>query len=119
MFICILLSFTLTLSTSYDGAELFVAVFLTLVLGATVVTTNAKLLGGNPYIYNFYKKILNKLKSSLLENVGVLGYCLFPICISTLIIALFSTIIIFWGRILICLVGFLWSSLCIIIFISS
>ena len=41
------LSLTLSLSTSTtDGATLFLAVFLTIVFGASVVTFNAKLLGG-------------------------------------------------------------------------
>lgn len=48
LFLCMLLSFTLSLATSYDGAELFVAVFMTIVGGSVIVTVNAKLLGGEP-----------------------------------------------------------------------
>lgn len=47
MFLCMTLALTLSISTTtYDGAELFIAVFLTIVLGASIVTFNAKLLGG-------------------------------------------------------------------------
>jgi len=40
------LSLTMSIATKSDGATLFLAVFLTIVLGAAVVTFNAKLLGG-------------------------------------------------------------------------
>ena len=46
IFLCMTLSLTMSIATKSDGATLFLAVFLTIVLGAAVVTFNAKLLGG-------------------------------------------------------------------------
>lgn len=117
LFLCMTLSLTLSLSTSSDGATLFLAVFLTVVLGASVVTFNAKLLGGKVWVFLIiFLWIECLLFRSLLQTIGVLGYCLFPICISTLLIALLGSILVFWGEIIICSLAFIWSSLCNISF---
>lgn len=69
--ICLLLAVLLSVSSPADqGATVFCAVFGIVWAGAAVVTLNAQLLEG---------------KISFFQSVCVLGYCVFPLCISALL----------------------------------
>jgi len=86
---------------SPDGGPQFAEVFVIVWVGAIIVTLNTKLLGGN---------------ISFFQSVCVLGYCLLPLVISLILcrIVLFaapgpSTFVVIM-RMIITLIGFLWST---------
>lgn len=71
LLLCLLLASTLSLTAKEDQTALvFAAVFVIVWCGAAVVTLNAALLGG---------------KISFLQSVCVLGYCLAPLNIASLL----------------------------------
>ncbi|KAI6238719.1 Protein YIPF [Aphelenchoides fujianensis] len=63
LFICVLLSFCLQASDEKRGFS-FPTLFMLILVGASAVTTNIKLLGG---------------KISIFQSICVLGYCLIPL----------------------------------------
>jgi hypothetical protein len=69
--ICMLLAVLLSIASPADqGATVFCAVFGIVWVGAAVVTLNAQLLEG---------------RISFFQSVCVLGYCVFPLCVSALL----------------------------------
>ncbi|XP_026315861.1 protein YIPF6 [Hyposmocoma kahamanoa] len=84
---------------SNDGGPEFAEVFVLVWIGATVVTFNSKLLGGN---------------ISFFQSVCVLGYCLLPIAMALIVcrIILFSTqsTFLFFLRLVISIVGYVWAT---------
>ncbi len=71
LLLCLLLASTLSLSaTGPQAALIFAAVFVLVWAGAGVITLNAALLGG---------------RISTLQSVCVLGYCLAPLCIASIL----------------------------------
>lgn len=71
LFLCLLLACTLSLTAQEEQTALvFASVFVIVWCGAAVVTLNAALLGG---------------KISFLQSVCVLGYCLCPLNIASLV----------------------------------
>eukprot|EP01084_Bolivina_argentea_P079664 144455_1 len=74
---CLMLATSMSFGASNDtdSALVFTAVFVIVWFGAAVVTVNAALLGG---------------KISFFQSVCVLGYCLFPLNIVSLIVSLIS-----------------------------
>ena len=73
---CLLLSSILSATAPGDSASLvFAAVFVIVWCGAAAVTINAQLLGGT---------------ISFFQSVCILGYCVFPLTISSIICLLLS-----------------------------
>ena len=76
LLVCLLLSSILSATAPGDSASLvFAAVFVIVWCGAAAVTINAQLLGGT---------------ISFFQSVCILGYCVFPLTISSIICLLLS-----------------------------
>jgi len=93
LILCLLLASTLSFRAAEDQVALtFATVFVIVWVGAGIVTANAALLGGN---------------ASFLHCVCVLGYCLFPLNLASILCH-------FWGNKIfqgiVVAVAFLWSS---------
>lgn len=75
---CLMLAMSMSFGASddEDSALVFTAVFVIVWCGAAIVTINAALLGG---------------KISFFQSVCVLGYCLFPLNIVSLLVSLIGT----------------------------
>mmetsp|Transcript_41637 Transcript_41637/g.36832 ORF Transcript_41637/g.36832 Transcript_41637/m.36832 type:complete len:204 (+) Transcript_41637:149-760(+) len=75
---CLMLAMSMSFGASddEDSALVFTAVFVIVWVGAAIVTVNAALLGG---------------KISFFQSVCVLGYCLFPLNIVSLLVSLIGT----------------------------
>ena len=75
---CLMLAMSMSFGASddEDSALVFTAVFVIVWVGAAIVTLNAALLGG---------------KISFFQSVCVLGYCLFPLNIVSLLVSLIGT----------------------------
>jgi len=67
LILCIILASLLQSSSNMDGSPEFAQVFAIVWLGASVVTVNSKLLGGN---------------ISFFQSVCVLGYCVLPLTLA-------------------------------------
>ncbi|XP_031616999.1 protein YIPF6 [Contarinia nasturtii] len=91
-----------------DGGPQFAQVFVIVWIGAMIVTLNSKLLGGN---------------ISFFQSVCVLGYCLAPVAGSLIVcsVLLFieQTKFIFFLRLVVTLIGFLWSSYAAYVFLGD
>eukprot|EP00949_MAST-11_sp_MAST-11-sp1_P000652 g652.t1 len=102
LLLCLSLSIMLSLSAP-AGQEmlLFASVFAIFWVGSGVVTLNAQLLGSN---------------ISFFQSVCVLGYCVFPLNIGSLLCAL-------WGnwiyRVIVCTVCFIWATRASVVFMRS
>lgn len=71
LILCLILAITLSYSSpATQSASIFAAVFVIVWLGAGIVTLNAVLLGGN---------------ISFLQSVCVLGYCIAPLNVSSIL----------------------------------
>lgn len=70
LLLCLTLATTLSISSSSQAAIIFAAVFVIVWVGAGFITLNAALLGGN---------------ISFLQSVCVLGYCLAPLNIASIL----------------------------------
>lgn len=93
LFLCLLLASTLSLTAKEEQTALvFAAVFVIVWCGAAVVTLNAALLGGN---------------ISFLQSVCVLGYCLAPLNIASIICHLWSNKVF---KLVVTLVAFVWAT---------
>jgi hypothetical protein len=70
LLVCLLLSSVLSVTAPGDSTSLvFAAVFVIVWCGAAAVTVNAQLLGG---------------KISFFQSICILGYCVFPLTISSI-----------------------------------
>ena len=70
LLVCLLLSSVLSITAPGDSASLvFAAVFVIVWIGAAAVTINAQLLGGS---------------ISFFQSVCILGYCVFPLTLSSI-----------------------------------
>lgn len=76
-------------------------------MGAFVVTLNAQLLGGK--VYGFYYTYLYR---SFFQSVCVLGYCVAPINIGALIVAILHNLLPFIVKLVLVLGCFGWSTFC-------
>lgn len=105
LFLCLLLSLTLSFSTDTDNSSMvFEIIFVIVWVGAGIVAINGQLLGGN---------------ISFFQSVCVLGYCLFPLNIAAavnLFTMAFTHMLI---KMAIVAAAFLWSSYSSVGFISS
>ena len=92
LLLCLLLSITLSLTAGEDqSATVFASVFVLVWCGAGVVTVNAALLGGN---------------ISFFQSVCVLGYCICPLNIASLVCRFWSNKMF---QSIVVLVSFLWA----------
>ena len=88
----------MSLSSKKDKEVVFGVIFFIIWVGGFVVTLNAKFLGG---------------KVSLFQSVCVLGYCVFPINLSALFVAMTKNMLtgsLYIVRALIVIAGFVWST---------
>ena len=70
LFVCLLLSVTLSITApGSTSSVVFAAVFVIVWCGSALVTLNAQLLGGN---------------LSFFQSVCILGYCVFPLTLASL-----------------------------------
>merc|ERR1712192_57517 len=95
LILCLALALTVSFSSKKDKEVIFGTIFFIIWIGGFVVTLNAKFLGG---------------KVSFFQSVCVLGYCVFPINLSALIIALTKVFLPFFVRALIVIAAFAWST---------
>ncbi|KAI9018791.1 Yip1 domain-containing protein [Phycomyces nitens] len=102
LILCLALAITLSGKAPHDQAvPIFTGVFTIVWIGAAVVTLNAKLLGG---------------AVSFFQSVCVIGYCLFPLVLAS-VISIFVKLV--WVRIPMALVTFAWSTYASVGFLSE
>lgn len=76
LLVCLMLSTLLSLSAPSNSSSLvFASVFVVVWAGSAVVTLNAQLLGGS---------------ISFFQSVCILGYCVFPLTISSFVLFVMS-----------------------------
>lgn len=93
LILCLMLATLLSWFAPYEQASLvFASVFVIIWVGAAVVTVNALLLGGN---------------ISFFQSVCVLGYCIFPLNLASIVCLLGGHIM--W-RVFVVAVCFFWST---------
>ena len=93
LLLCLVLSILLSLSAPIGQASLvFASVFVIVWAGAAVVTVNAQLLGG---------------QISFFQSVCVLGYCIFPLVLASLLATAWANSV--WRTILV-LTALVWST---------
>ncbi|KAH9070249.1 hypothetical protein Ae201684P_002615 [Aphanomyces euteiches] len=98
LLVCLILSIMLSVTApANQSAMVFTGVFVVVWAGAAVVTINAQLLGST---------------ISFFQSICVLGYCVFPLVIATLVNTLVRLVSLghVAVRIVIVAVGFLWST---------
>ncbi|ORX78957.1 Yip1-domain-containing protein [Anaeromyces robustus] len=92
LILCMTLAIRLSMSAPENqSAMVFTITFIIIWCGAAVITVNSKLLGG---------------KMSFFQSICILGYCIFPLTIVSLITLLIDYFII---DLILVLVGFAWS----------
>mmetsp|Transcript_25569 Transcript_25569/g.43116 ORF Transcript_25569/g.43116 Transcript_25569/m.43116 type:complete len:197 (-) Transcript_25569:76-666(-) len=106
LLVCLMLSVTLSVTApSSSSSVVFAAVFVIVWCGAALVTLNAQLLGGN---------------LSFFQSVCILGYCVFPLTLSSLtclfIGLLYNQIFV---KFAIVAVGFIWSTRASVVFMGE
>lgn len=107
LLVCLLLSIILSLrAPTSQASAVFAAVFCSMWLGSAVVTVNTKLLGGS---------------ISFFQSVCILGYCVFPFCLSAAIILGLSKTFLghVWLDIIWVIVGFVWATRASVVFIGN
>ena len=93
LLLCLVLSILLSMSAPVGQASLvFASVFVIVWAGAAVVTVNAQLLGG---------------QISFFQSVCVLGYCIFPLVLASLLATAWSNSV--WRTILV-LTALVWAT---------
>ncbi|KAJ5070808.1 protein yipf6 [Anaeramoeba ignava] len=101
LFLCLLLSVILSHGAPENQSSLvFALIFFIIWIGSGIVTINALLLGGN---------------ISFFQTVCVLGYCIFPLNIASIISLIFNNIVV---KFIFAGIGFIWSIISSISFIS-
>ncbi|TYZ61539.1 hypothetical protein PybrP1_006863 [[Pythium] brassicae (nom. inval.)] len=106
LMLCLSLSIMLSMTApAHQSAMVFTGVFVVVWAGAAVVTINAQLLGST---------------ISFFQSVCVLGYCVFPLNIATLLCMVLGVVVSHVAlRLLIVGVGFLWSTRASVVFMST
>jgi len=100
LMLCMFLSIILSLNAADQASFVFAMVFVIVWGGAAVVTLNAQLLGGDV---------------SFFQSVCVLGYCIFPIVLAS-VLCLWDNAI--W-RAIITTISFAWSTRASVVFMSQ
>ena len=102
LLLCLTLSIVLSArATDGQSSLVFGAVFVVLWGGAAVVTVNAQLLGG---------------KVSFFQSVCVLGYCVFPIVVASLLCLAWTNPI---YRSIVTGIAFIWATRASVVFMSQ
>lgn len=107
LIICLALSVLLSLESTVEQASaVFATVFMLVWVGASIVTVNAQFLGGS---------------ISFFQSLCVLGYSVFPMMISALLIAVFrhTPLRYFWLDCIWVLLGFIWATRASTVFIGQ
>jgi len=107
LIVCLMLSIILSFKApTNESSMVFASVFCLISVGASVVTVNAQLLGGT---------------ISFFQSVCVLGYCVFPMTISAILIGILrlTPISFVWFDMILLVVGFLWATRASSVFIGS
>ncbi|GAB9463038.1 YIPF6-like protein [Globisporangium polare] len=106
LMLCLSLSIMLSMTApAHQSAMVFTGVFVVVWAGAAIVTINAQLLGST---------------ISFFQSVCVLGYCVFPLNIATLLCMVLSVVVSHVAlRMLIVGVGFIWSTKASVVFMSK
>ena len=107
LLVCLFLSILLSINSPADQSALvFSSVFFIFFIGASIVTINAQLLGAS---------------LSFFQSVCVLGYCVFPLSLASLVINMLSwfNVDLLVVNILIVFVTFLWSTKASVLFIGQ
>ncbi|CAG9319873.1 YIPF6_2 [Blepharisma stoltei] len=108
LLLCLLLALTLSISSTTGSSQedtaslVFGIVFVVVWVGAAVVTINAQLLGGTV---------------SFFQSVCLLGYCIFPMNVASLLVIILGFVP--YIKIPIVLAGFAWSTLSSIGFMTQ
>ena len=105
--VCLFLSIVLSLrAPAKQASAVFAAVFMSMWFGSAVVTINAKLLGGT---------------ISFFQSVCVLGYSVFPFCLSATMILVLSKTPLgrVWIDIIWVAIGFVWATRASTVFIAQ
>ncbi|ETO79475.1 hypothetical protein, variant 2 [Phytophthora nicotianae P1976] len=122
LLLCLTLSIMLSVTApAAQSAMVFTGVFVVIWVGAAIVTINAQLLGSSMYVFRIIfpffvilvlRGMLILLPSrSFFQSVCVLGYCVFPLNIATLVCMLAKVVVShILLRMIIVSVGFLWST---------
>lgn len=106
LLVCLLLSITLSFTAPDSSSSVvFAAVFVIVWCGAALVTLNAQLLGGT---------------LSFFQSVCILGYCVFPLTLSSLLCLfvgfMYNQILV---KAAIVAVGFIWSTRASVVFMGE
>mmetsp|Transcript_12365 Transcript_12365/g.24532 ORF Transcript_12365/g.24532 Transcript_12365/m.24532 type:complete len:198 (-) Transcript_12365:94-687(-) len=105
LLICLSLSCSLSINAGSQGPTVFSAVFVLVWAGAAIVTLNAQLLGGS---------------ISFFQSVCVLGYCVFPLAIASillLVVHAFARSLVV--DLLVVALAFVWSTRASVVFIGQ
>ncbi|ETK90588.1 hypothetical protein, variant 4 [Phytophthora nicotianae] len=131
LLLCLTLSIMLSVTApAAQSAMVFTGVFVVIWVGAAIVTINAQLLGSSMYVFRIIfpffvilvlRGMLILLPSrSFFQSVCVLGYCVFPLNIATLVCMLAKVVVShILLRMIIVSVGFLWSTRASVVFMSK
>lgn len=102
-----------------QSAMVFTGVFVVIWAGAAVVTINAQLLGSTMSVDHWFTgprdtrltNVPGCARSSFFQSVCVLGYCVFPLNLATLLCMVLKVVVSHvLLRLVIVAVGFLWST---------
>ena len=100
LLICVMMSLVLSINTrntpGQSASQVFTLVFGLIWAGAILITLNIKCLGAH---------------ISIFQSVCVIGYCIFPISIATLVAIIFKASFPFFIRFIIAGVASAWSTL--------
>jgi len=99
--LCFSLAIVLRIESSTDQSLVFSLVFVLVAIGSIIVTLNAKALGG---------------KISFFQSVCVIGYCLFPLNVASLLIIPYRNLI---YRFIVVMICFAWATFAVYGFISG
>ena len=107
LFICLSLAIILSLrAPTKQTSHVFTTVFVVMWIGSLIVTINAQLLGAN---------------MSIFQSLCVLGYCVFPLTVSSLIIAILRVTWLgfLWLDLILLAIGFIWATRVSSIFVGQ
>ena len=102
---CLILSVTLSTNTSADDKSLlFEIVFIIVWIGGGVIALNGQLLGGT---------------ISFFQSICLLGYCLFPLVLVSVINVFIGSLVPFFVKLIYVFVAFIWATYSSIHFIKE
>ena len=78
MLFCMMMALTLSFTHKKEADVIFATIFVLIWSGASIITVNTKLLGS---------------KISFFQSISLIGYCVFPIAMASLVLALTGNII--------------------------